>query len=149
MKSLFDKETLNETLGRIDRLTTGSHPVWGKMNVSQMMEHCSRALDWATGKDKPKRMLLGYLLGGLLKNQYYNDKPVAKNLPTAPKFLVTDTPDFASAKQRFTALVKEFSEGGEAKCTRHPSAFFGHLTPEQHGKGAYKHIDHHLTQFGV
>jgi hypothetical protein len=149
MKSLFDKETLDETLARIGSLSPESTAVWGQMNVSQMMEHCSRALDWATGKDKPKRMLLGYLLGGLLKKQYYNDKPVAKNLPTAPKFQVTDTPDFALTKERFTALVKEFSEGGEAKCTRHPSAFFGHLTPAQHGKGTYKHIDHHLTQFGV
>lgn len=149
MKSLFDKDTLHETLRRIESLTPATQAVWGKMNVSQMMEHCSRALDYATGKDKPKRMLLGYLIGGFLKKEYYNDRPVGKNLPTAPKFVVTDTPDFEVTKQRFTGLVKAFGEGGEAKCTRHPSAFFGHFTPEQHGIGAYKHIDHHLTQFGV
>lgn len=149
MKSIFEPETYKSIVARIEQLTPNHQAQWGTMNVAQMMEHCSRALDYATGKTKPKRLLLGILIGGLLKKSYYNDKPWDKNLPTAPNFKITDTPDFNASRNRLLALVKEFAEGGEAKCTRHPSAFFGHFEPAQHGMGVYKHLDHHLTQFGV
>lgn len=149
MNTIYDKANLTAVLERINKLTPETAPQWGKMNVSQMMEHCSRALDYATGKDKPKRLLIGRFFGSFIKKQYYNDKPWDRNLPTAPKFVVTDLPAFAETKQRLTSLVKEFGEGGEAKCTTHPSAFFGYFTPAQHGMGVYKHLDHHLTQFGV
>lgn len=149
MNTIYDKATLTATLNRIDKLTPATTPQWGKMNASQMLEHCSRALDYAVGNDRPKRLLIGRLLGGFMKKQYYNNTPWGKNTPTAPNFKVADTPDFEASKKRLTTLVKQFSEGGEAKCTTHPSAFFGHLTPAQHGLGMYKHLDHHLTQFGV
>ena len=45
--------------------------------------------------------------------------------------------------------VRQFSEGGETRCTRHPHPFFGSLTPQAWSRGMYKHLDHHLRQFGV
>lgn len=149
MKSLYEKQSLQEINSRIEKLTPETKQLWGKMNVAQMMEHCARALDFSTGKNKPPRMFLGYILGPIFKTQYYNDKPWSKNSPTAPNYLVTDQQNFDQTKSRLLNLIKEFSEGGEAKCTTHPSPFFGSLTPAQHGMGQYKHIDHHLQQFGV
>lgn len=149
MKSLFDKKTLEETISRVEKLTPDMAAQWGKMNVSQMMEHCSRALDFSTGKVNPPRLFIGYILGPLFKPMFYNDKPWARSTQTAPDYIVKDQPDFETTKKRLLALMKEFSEGGEAKATRHPSPFFGKLTPEQHGLGQYKHINHHLQQFGV
>jgi hypothetical protein len=149
MKSLYNPEVLKEITDRIENLAPASPQNWGKMNVSQMMEHCSRALDFSTGKVNPPRLFIGYILGPLFKPMFYNDKPWARNTQTAPDYIVKDQPDFEAAKKRMLELMKEFSEGGEAKATRHPSPFFGKLTPEQHGLGQYKHIDHHLQQFGV
>jgi hypothetical protein len=149
MKSLYDKQVLDEMLGRINKLKPSDKPLWGKMNAGQMLEHCARAFDFATGKDKPPRMFIGYVLGSFMKSIYYNDKPWNKNSPTAKSYLVTGEPEFEAAKSRLVKLVKEFSEGGEAGCTTHPSPFFGKLTPQQHGFGQYKHLDHHLRQFGV
>lgn len=149
MRTLYAPEALNEMVSRIEKLTPATAGQWGKMNVSQMMEHCSRALDLAAGKEKPPRMLLGYLLGSFMKSTYYNDKPWDKNTPTAKSFVVVDTPEFEKTKQRLLAVLNEFSKGGPEKCTTHPSPFFGHLTPEQHGMGQYKHLNHHLQQFGV
>ncbi len=149
MKSLFDPASLSSTVKRIEKLTPETQPLWGKMNVSQMMEHCARALDYSTGKTKPRRLLIGILFGSFIKKKYYNDISWDKNLPTAPNFKMTDTPEFNVTKKRLLDLVKEFGEGGEAKCTRHPNAFFGQFEPAQHGQGQYKHLDHHLTQFGV
>jgi len=38
---------------------------------------------------------------------------------------------------------------GPAGCTKHPHSFFGKLTPEEWAILSYKHLDHHLRQFGV
>ncbi len=149
MKTLYDNSSLQEMKNRIEKLTPEMTPTWGKMNPAQMMEHCSRALDFSTGKDNPPRLFIGYILGPIFKSQYYNDKPWSKNSPTAPNYIVTDQQDFDKTKNRLLGLIKEFSDGGESKCTTHPSPFFGKLTPQQHGLGQYKHLDHHLQQFGV
>jgi len=149
MKSIYDKVVYEELISRIQKIQPDTKPVWGKMNASQMFEHCARAFDFATGRTKEPRMILGYLLGSFIKASYYNDKPWSRNTPTAKTFLVTNQPEFEAARKRLLDLMKEFHEGGPAKATTHPSPFFGHLTPEQHGLGQYKHLDHHLTQFGV
>lgn len=39
--------------------------------------------------------------------------------------------------------------GGEKVCTTHPHPIMGSYTPAEWGKGMYKHLDHHLRQFGV
>ena len=149
MKSIYEKSVLQEVIARVEKLKVETKPVWGKMNPAQMMEHCSLIFDYATGKNKPPRMFIGYILGPIFKKQYYNDEPMRKNSPTATNYIVSTQQDFEKAKSRLLNLVKEFSEGGEAKCTTHPSPFFGNLTAEQHGMGQYKHLDHHLQQFGV
>ncbi|MBC7382326.1 MAG: DUF1569 domain-containing protein [Bacteroidia bacterium] len=149
MKSLYNPQSLKEVLQRIDKIQKDQKPAWGKMNASQMMEHCARIFDYGTGKDKPKRMFLGYILGPFVKSQYYNDKPWNHGTPTSKQYTVTEMPEFERTRNRLTSLITEFSTGGHSKCTSHPSPFFGHLSPEQHGLGMYKHLDHHLMQFEV
>lgn len=149
MQSIYEASVYADLVNRVNKLSPETVPQWGKMNVAQMMEHCARAFDYATGKIKEPRMLMGILLGAFFKASYYNDKPWPRNSPTAKVYLVTNEPEFAATKNRLLAGMKEFYEGGPAKATTHPSPFFGHLTPEQHGYGQFKHLDHHLTQFGV
>lgn len=149
MKSIYSPEALEEILLRIDKLTPDSKSLWGKMNAAQMLAHCVEPLKIATGKINEPRMLIGILLAPFLKKGYYNDKPWPKNSPTAPKFIMAYEKDFEKEKANLKAIVTEFSEGGEAKCTRHPNPFYGKLSPAQHGLGQYKHLDHHLQQFGV
>ena len=70
-------------------------------------------------------------------------------MPTDNSFLVVDQRNFEKEKARLIELVTQFSTGGEAKCTTHPHPFFGKVTPHEWGAGMYKHLDHHLRQFGV
>jgi Protein of unknown function (DUF1569) len=42
-----------------------------------------------------------------------------------------------------------FAKGGAEGCTKHPHNFFGKLTPLEWATGMYKHLDHHLRQFGA
>jgi hypothetical protein len=149
MQNLYQSEAKAEILKRIENLRPDAPKQWGKMNVAQMMAHCSAALEVAAGQKNIPRVFIGRILGPLFKPNFTNDKPFGKGGPTAPQFVITDQRDFAKEKARLTSLVKQFAEGGEAKCTTEPHAFFGKLRPEEWGIGMYKHTDHHLRQFGA
>src|SRR5579859_1603062 len=149
MKNLFQPEAAHEISSRIDKLQPQSQREWGKMGVAQMMAHCSATMEVASGTVVLPRMLIGRILGPLVRSNFTNEKPFSKNGPTDKNFVIADTRDFAQEQKRLKGLVLSFHEGGEAKCTRHPHSFFGPLTPEQWATGMYKHLDHHLRQFGV
>lgn len=149
MKNLFEKTDTEELLLRIDQLTPDSRPLWGKMNVAQMMAHCSVLLRIARGLDNPKRKWLGIVLGWMIKDYYFGKKTFPRNSPTDPSFIVADERIFADEKQKLIEHIRAFHEGGAQNCTIHPNPFFGRLTPEEWARGQYKHIDHHLRQFGV
>jgi Protein of unknown function (DUF1569) len=149
MKELFQPETVDEILTRIDKLNPAAARQWGKMNVAQMMAHCSAAMDMASGRANPPRMLIGRLIGGFVKPVYTNEKPFARNNPTAKSLVVADQRDFFREQEQLKLKVRQFHDGGEAKCTRHPHPFFGPLTPQDWSRGMYKHLDHHLRQFGA
>lgn len=149
MKNVFQPEVLEEIKQRINKLQPDTQREWGKMEVAQMMAHCSAALEVATGKKFPPRIFIGRILGPFFKSVFSNEKPLKKNMPTDKTFLVIDGRNFEKEKARLIDLVSQFSTGGEAKCTKHPHSFFGKLTPAEWGFGMYKHLDHHLRQFGV
>ena|SRR5579864_5578592 len=149
MRNLFEKEAVDEVCGRLDKLQPETPRQWGKMDVAQMMAHCSAALDMASGKLNPPRMFIGRVLGPLVKPIYTNEKPFAKSTPTEKKLIISDQRDFARERERLKQCVRQFHEGGEAECTRHPHPFFGALTTYEWSRGMYKHLDHHLRQFGA
>jgi hypothetical protein len=149
MKTLFQPIVVQTIKQRIESLRPTSQRQWGKMTVAQMMAHCSAALEAAVGESFPPRMFLGKLLGPLLKANLTNDKPFRKNTPTVKSFVFTDQRDFEAEKTKLLALIDKFVTGGEAGVTKHPHAFFGSLTPDEWSSGMYKHLDHHLRQFGV
>lgn len=149
MKTLFEPAAADEVISRIDMLQANSQRQWGKMDVAQMMAHCSAAMDMAAGRANPPRMLIGRLIGRMVKPIYTNDKPFAKNNPTDKTLVVSDQRDFLREQQQLKLKVRQFHEGGEAQCTRHPHPFFGRLTPQEWSRGMYKHLDHHLRQFGA
>ena len=149
MESLFDPKTAQEIQTRIESLQIDSPRIWGKMDVAQMMAHCNISLEAATGKIHPERTFLGKLVGGFLQGMLTDDKPMSKDAPTHPTFVMIDARDFDKERSRLITLLKEFSEGGEAKVTASPHPFFGNITPTQWSSGTWKHLDHHLRQFGA
>jgi hypothetical protein len=149
MKTLFQRETVDEVTSRIGKLQATSPRQWGKMDVAQMMAHCSAALDMASGRLNPPRFFLGRLIGPFVRPIFTNDKPFSRNNPTDKKLVVGDQRDFAREKEQLQLKLQQFHQGGEGQCTQHPHPFFGALTPEEWSCGMYKHLDHHLRQFGV
>jgi hypothetical protein len=149
MQSLFEASARQSILARLDALQPTNARQWGKMNPAQMLRHCSLALEAGTG-DKPlKQKLIGKLLSPLVKKAILGEKPFSKNSPTDPTFVITDERDFAVEKTYLTNVVQRFCELGAASAGRQEHAFFGKLTGDEWGRLMYKHLDHHLQQFGA
>ena len=149
METLFNPKTHEDVLRRVASLKPDSVRQWGKMSPAQMLEHTSRALEMAIGKNPVPQVLLGKLIGWMVRGQFVGEKPFSKNGPTGPWLIVKDEPDFAAAQARASSLLREFHALGERGCDGHVHGFFGKMTGAEWGVTQYKHLDHHLRQFGV
>jgi hypothetical protein len=150
MKSLFEGARAGEMKQRITNLRPDSERLWGKMNPAQALEHCSRGMEMALGDKNPPRVMVGRILGWIVKPLALgNDEPMRRNSPTAKELVVQDERDLVTERARLCGLIDRFAAAGPKGCTRHPHAFFGRLTPEEWAILMYKHLDHHLRQFGV
>ena len=149
MKNLFDHGVYREVVMRLNNLEPTSQRQWGKMDVAQMLAHCKAAFKVPLSEKKLPRMFLGVLLSWMIKSKMYDDQPWKKNLPTSPDFVMKDPKDFEVEKKKLLDLVDRFYQVGPGGISKYPHPFFGHFTPEQWGQSMYKHLDHHLQQFGV
>ena len=146
MKSLFDITTYTEIKNRLSALTADSQRQWGKMEIGQMLCHCVQPLNVSLGKGNIKKQF--FPLAFLFKKSLYNDKPWRQNLPTAKSFKISGSKDFETEKTELLKLIHEFHEKkNQTEWEPHP--IFGKFTPQQWGQMQYKHLDHHLKQFGV
>ena len=150
MRNLFEPATRNDIKARVQRLQPGSPRQWGKMTVAQAMAHCAGGLEMALGEKRPPRVPIGRVLGWAIKPLALgNDAPMRKNSPTVPEIEMKDERDLDVERPRLLALIDRFAAAGPAGCTTHPHSFFGRLTADEWAILMYKHLDHHLRQFGA
>ncbi|WP_347922620.1 DUF1569 domain-containing protein [Pontimicrobium sp. SW4] len=150
MKSLFNADTHKEILERIEKLNENTSANWGKMSVGQMLTHCQKPLEVANGNLQlnTKIGFLKKLMFKFFKPLMYNDKTWQKNLATVKEFKITETKEFNQEKSKLVNVINEFSNiKDKSNWPKHP--FFGNFNTEQWGQMQYKHLDHHLKQFGV
>ena len=150
MTSLFDPAAYADMLRRLDSLQPTAARQWGKMTAAQMLEHTARALEMAAGKKPVKQAFLGKIIGWIFRKDFVGDKPFGRNGPTGPDFVVTGIePDFRRTQERLKTLLGEFHALGEKGCDGNIHGFFGKMTGAEWGVTQYKHVDHHLRQFGA
>ena len=153
MKRLFNPEENNLIQERINKLTPDSRALWGKMNVSQMLAHLQTPMLVAFGQLKLKGGLMAFLFGKIAKKQMLNDKPFKKNMPTVKEFKFTGKnfpeKEFLKEKDILLFYVDRFITEGPDVITNKKHPFFGELTLEEWDTLQWKHVDHHLRQFGV
>jgi len=147
--SLFEPRDRAAMVARLESLRPETTRQWGKMSIAQMLAHCQQPLRVAMGELPLKRSLLGILFGRLAKKKLLDPKPWQRSMPTAPEFKITDERDFATEKATLLALVKRFGEGGPHVVTKQPHPFFGPLTVDEWQQLQWRHLDHHLRQFGT
>lgn len=150
MKDIFDPKVTQELIGRINALTPETVPNWGKMSVDQMLAHCCVAYEMAYTDKHPKpNALMRFFLKAFVKNGVVNEISYKKNLRTAQQFIITGRKNFDEEKARLINYLENTCKLGKAHFEGKESISFGLMTAIEWNNQFYKHLDHHLTQFGV
>lgn len=150
LPNIFTPNVSQEIIGRINNLTTETQPTWGKMNVAQMLAHCNVTYDFIYTEKYPRPTgFKKFMIKLFAKKIVVGDKPYSKNSRTADEFLVAAEQDFENEKSKLVANInKVVSEGAKVFEGRESHAF-GPLSVTEWSNMFYKHLDHHLVQFGV
>lgn len=150
MPSIFSPTDNANIIARIQLLRASSKAQWGKMTAAQMLAHCQRPIQVATGELTLKRGLIGFLFGNMAKKKILQEgKGFGKNSPTDPHFIVKDDRDFEAEKAALIPMIARFTLQGTSLLTKEKHPFFGKLSVEEWDALMWKHLDHHLEQFGV
>ncbi|MCB0456946.1 MAG: DUF1569 domain-containing protein [Flavobacteriaceae bacterium] len=146
MKSLLEEDGYKNIKERLALLTQNSEKQWGKMTHGQMVNHCQFPLKIAIKNEvtKPTFNPVAFFF----KKMLYNDKPWRKGLPTAKQLRILEEKDFDEEKKKLEELIESFYNLKDRN-EWNPHPMFGKFTKQQWGQMQYKHLDHHLRQFGV
>ena len=150
LPDIFSQEITDKIIARIHQLqvTTSAH--WGKMNVAQMLAHCNVTYEMIYDDIHPKpNAFAQWLLKVFVKNKVVGEAPYPKGGRTAPQFVITDTKDFEKEKQRLIDYIIKTQSLGARYFDQKESHSFGRLNAIEWNNMLYKHLEHHLTQFGV
>jgi len=145
-RGLHEDEVYRSVRARIERLTPDSERRWGEMSPARMLAHCTEVQKVMNGGPLEGTPWLIRLAAPLVKRSVLSRKPFPKGVPTHPQYAVTSGGDFEDERRRLLAALEAFRARGRT-ALEHP--IFGRLTPDEAGWAAYKHLDHHLSQFGV
>jgi Protein of unknown function (DUF1569) len=148
-KNIFNPVVTNEIVSRINLVKQNQQPLWGKMNAAQMMAHCQMPLKVATGDAQLKRSILGFVVGKMMKKKFMQDEGFGKNLPTDKSFIMNDEKEFTTESINLIEQLSKFQHLNQDELEARPHPFFGKMNAEEWGTLSYKHLDHHLRQFGV
>ncbi len=147
-KNLYSSEVYENCLNRIGQLTPETQPQWGTMTAAQMLAHCSEIQAVTNGKELKNTPFIVKLFRGMIRNMVLSEKPYPKSSKTHPQYKQTTDRAFDAEKKRLLAALAQFADGRE-KTESIEHALFGKMTTDEKGWSMYKHLDHHLTQFGV
>ncbi len=146
MKSMWD--SAHEIKDRVAALSPDATARWGRMSAPRMVCHLAECLKMALG-DLPvpsKKLPIRY---PPLKQFIIFVAPFPKNVPTAPE-LVARAPgdwnaDVADLQSLTDRVVQHHASG--APWLEHPA--FGRMSDRAWGVQIFRHMDHHLKQFGA
>ena len=149
LPNIFTPEVSEKLIQRINQLTPASQPQWGKMSVDQMLAHCNVAYEMVYDDIHPKpNLILKFILKALVKKKVTGEAPFPKNSKTAPAFIIKGHKNFEAEKQRLINYITRTQQLGENHFDNKESHSFGTLCKTEWNNMFYKHLNHHLTQFG-
>ena len=138
-------------LRRLERLNVTARPRWGAFTPTTLVCHLADPVRLALGEKSapPVRRPIGrpgiaHLVVWVL--------PWPKGAPTAPEFLpgtgMTPPDSFEIDKRTLVDLLKRFSAVPPGRVLA-DSPVLGHLSRRAWGRLMWRHLDHHLRQFGL
>lgn len=147
MKSIWRDEDRRELNDRVARVACDRRAEWGTFTAPKMICHLADSLKMAMGDlpVAPRHLPIRY---PPLKQLIIYVAPFPKGAPTAPELLAREPREWASDLADVQALL---ARAGSARTTdtwpEHPA--FGKLSTRAWGVLIYRHMDHHLKQFGT
>lgn len=95
MQNIFGPRVSEEVVAIIHKLNPDSRPLWGKMNVAQMLAPCNVTHEMVyTDKHPRPNGTIRFILKLFVKPAVVNERPCKKNIRTAPSFIISDKRDF-------------------------------------------------------
>jgi uncharacterized protein DUF1569 len=147
VKNLWQDETRAECMARARRLTPDSQRVWGKMSVDQMLAHMVDAFRMGLGElpVRSKKLPIRHWPINWLIIHWV---PFPRNTPTAPEIVARKKASVDEELRELEAAMNRFAaRRGVKEWPEHPA--FGAISGNSWARLGYKHVDHHLRQFGV
>lgn len=147
--NLSDKNIAEDVVKRVEKLQADTVRQWGEMNAAEMLLHCNSCNREIFEKERSdaKTTIGQYLLRILA---LYIAPKFKKGLKSEPYHITkgkAEEIEFDQLKSDFIKLIRQFPENTKPLTLTHPA--FGNISTKQWGIAAYKHVDHHLRQFGV
>ncbi len=150
LPNIFTQEVTSSFIQRINSLTPETQAQWGTMTVAQMFAHCSVTYEMLYEEKHAKpNAFLRFILKKMVKPTVVNEAPYKTNSRTAPAFLIKDSRNFEEEKHRLIAFIQKTQSMGESYFNNKESHSFGALSIAEWNNMFYKHLNHHLSQFGV
>jgi hypothetical protein len=145
-RTLLNEADRSQLLQRLRRVGPDARPAWGTLDAPRMVCHLADSLRVALG-DVPSKPVYTLASRTLLKFVVVNtglSVPRGK-IQTAPEMLASNPAAWEADLAACLGLAERVG-AGSARAV-HP--MFGPLSPEEWGRLCWKHMDHHLVQFGV
>lgn len=151
IKNIFTEEVANEVISRINQLSPEDKPHWGKMSADQMLAHCNVTYAFTYEPEQFKRpsAFKKFLLKTFIKKFVVSEKSYPQNSRTAPEFIKSGQYDFEKEKAKLIDNIQETQKLGFQYFEGKDNFSFGKMTGNEWNTLFYKHLDHHLRQFGV
>jgi hypothetical protein len=150
LPNIFKADVSNKIIDRINNLKPTTNGNWGEMNVPQMLAHCNVTYEMTFENIHPKpNVFLKFILKMIVKKKVVTETPYQKNGKTAPAFIIKGNKDFETEKQCLINYISKSQKLGETYFKDKESHSFGVLSKSEWSNMFYKHLDHHLTQFGA
>ncbi|QLH45747.1 MAG: DUF1569 domain-containing protein [Bacteroidota bacterium] len=150
LPNIFTPEVSEAVIARIEKLHADGKPEWGSMDAAKMLAHCNVTYEMAYENTHPKPgAFVRWMLKMFVKNTVVNETPYKQNSRTAPQFLIKSDKNFEVEKKRLIDYIRHTTQLGAAHFDGRESHSFGNLSSSEWNNMFYKHLDHHLRQFGV
>lgn len=151
MENVFDPKDAQNYINRINNLIEDTHGLWGRMMVDQMLAHCSVSYEMVYEPEKHKKpgSIAKFILKTFVKPKVVSEKSYSHDSPTSPQFLIKERKDFDLEKKRLIGFIQKTQQLGSDAFDGKESFSFGKLTAQEWNNMFAKHLNHHLSQFGV
>ncbi len=150
MHSLWNEPDRRDLISRFDKLRPDTRPQWGSMSAPQMLAHIGDAMRMTIGAMRVESKGTPLRFTPIKQLVIYALPSVPRNLPTVPELKKTEpgvwSNDLRDVKELVRRAVVRYDQRA-MKWPDHPA--FGKMSPRAWGVVSYKHLDHHLRQFGA